>query len=175
MISQQARNALWTITEVLFAVLFVGWCATLLRRFDPKFGFGLPGWFRIAGFFIFGIGLFLIALCGILLSTCGFGTPGHRLFPTEFIATGPFRHVRNPMSIGAILATLGWSLVNRSPSMLLAWLLLTLLIRLVVVYIEEPKLEKSFGASYRSYRTSVPRWLPKIKSSTQFQNGNKFE
>jgi protein-S-isoprenylcysteine O-methyltransferase Ste14 len=100
----------------------------------------------------------------VLLSTCGFG-PGQRFFPKEFIAIGPFRYVRNPMSIGAIMAMLGWSMVNRSLSMFLAWLLLTLLLHLMVVYVEEPGLEKRFGASYRAYRFSVPRWLPRFTKS----------
>jgi protein-S-isoprenylcysteine O-methyltransferase Ste14 len=163
-ISPTKRTALWTTTKVLAAVLIVGWIATLLRSFDPKFGLRVPAWVRFVGFFILGIGLFLIVLCGVLLSTCGFG-PGQRLFPKEFIAMGPFRYVRNPMSIGAIMAMLGWSMVNRSLSMFLAWLLLTLLLHLVVVYVEEPGLEKRFGASYREYRSSVPRWLPRFTKS----------
>lgn len=124
----------------------------------------MPDWVQLAGVLILGVGLFLIVLCGVLLSTCCFG-PGQRLFPKEFIAIGPFRYVRNPMSIGAILAMLGWGMVNRSPSMLLAWLLLTLLLHFVVVYVEEPGLEKRFGASYRAYRSSVPRWLPRFTKS----------
>src|SRR5277367_3253652 len=139
-------TAIWTTTKVLVAVLIVGWCATLLRRFDPGFALVVPGWVRLAGFFILGISLFLIVWCGALLSACGFG-PGQRLFPKEFIAIGPFRYVRNPMSIGAILAMLGWSMVNRSPSMFLAWLLLTVFLHLWVIYVEEPGLEKRFGAS----------------------------
>jgi protein-S-isoprenylcysteine O-methyltransferase Ste14 len=160
-ISPTTHTALWTTTKVLSAVLIVGWCATFLRRFDPEFAL-VPAWVRFAGFFILAIGLFLIALCGILLSTCGFGEPDHKLFPKEFIAIGPFRYVRNPMSIGAILAMLGWSMVNRSTIMFLAWLILTVFLHLLVIYVEEPGLEKRFGASYRAYRSAVPRWLPRF-------------
>jgi protein-S-isoprenylcysteine O-methyltransferase Ste14 len=30
----------------------------------------------------------------------------------------------------------------------------------VVVYVEEPKLERRFGQSYRAYRSRVNRWIP---------------
>jgi len=39
-------------------------------------------------------------------------------------------------------------------------LLLTVLINLYVVYIEEPGLEKRFSEDYRAYRAATPRWLP---------------
>ena len=31
---------------------------------------------------------------------------------------------------------------------------------LVVVYVEEPKLERRFGQSYRAYMSQVNRWIP---------------
>ena len=37
-----------------------------------------------------------------------------------------------------------------------------LVLHLVVVYGEEPGLEKRFGDSYREYRRNVRRWLPRI-------------
>jgi Phospholipid methyltransferase len=134
----------------------------LAAKLRPQIRLTGTGLGPVSGLLYHGDRPFLIVLCGVLLSACGFGEPGQRLFPKEFIAIGPFRYVRNPMSIGAIMAMLGWSMVNRSLSMFLAWLLLTLLLHLVVVCVEEPGLEKCFGASYRAYRSSVPRWLPRF-------------
>ena len=37
-----------------------------------------------------------------------------------------------------------------------------LVLHLVVVYSEEPGLEKRFGDSYREYRRNVRRWLPRV-------------
>jgi protein-S-isoprenylcysteine O-methyltransferase Ste14 len=34
------------------------------------------------------------------------------------------------------------------------------LMHLIVVYVEEPKLQRRFGQSYRGYRNRVVRWVP---------------
>jgi len=58
----------------------------------------------------------------------------------------------------------GLGLIHRSPSILLLALILAGAIHLIVIYIEEPGLEKRFGESYLHYRQSVNRWLPRIDS-----------
>jgi protein-S-isoprenylcysteine O-methyltransferase Ste14 len=40
---------------------------------------------------------------------------------------------------------------------------LFVLFHAVVVYVEEPGLEKRFGESYRQYMRNVPRWLPRLR------------
>jgi protein-S-isoprenylcysteine O-methyltransferase Ste14 len=154
----------WTLTKVVVAVFLVGWFALFLRRYDHLFGTVLPAWTRVPGFIFLGVGGFFILLCGALLAARGFGTPGNRFFPKEFIVFGPFRYVRNPMSLGAITSMFGLGLIHRSPSILLLALILAGAIHLIVIYIEEPGLEKRFGESYLHYRQSVNRWLPKIDS-----------
>jgi len=86
----------WTLTKVVVAVFLVGWFALLLRRYDHLFGIVLPAWSKVPGFIFLGVGGFFILLCGGLLGAQGFGTPGNRFFPKEFIVFGPFRYVRNP-------------------------------------------------------------------------------
>ena len=76
------------------------------------------------------------------------------------MAFGPFRYVRNPMSLGAVTLMMGLGLYEESISVLLLALLLFLFLHLVVIYVEEPGLERRFGESYRQYRQSVNRWLP---------------
>jgi|HubBroStandDraft_5_1064220.scaffolds.fasta_scaffold197610_2 protein-S-isoprenylcysteine O-methyltransferase Ste14 len=154
----------WTLTKVVVAVFLVGWFALLLRRYDHLFGIVLPAWSKVPGFIFLGVGGFFILLCGGLLGAQGFGTPGNRFFPKEFIVFGPFRYVRNPMSLGAITSMFGLGLIHRSPSILLLALILAGAIHLIVIYIEEPGLEKRFGESYLHYRQSVNRWLPRIDS-----------
>ena len=144
-------------------VLFVGWCASHLRRWDPYLGVSLPTWSRAPGLIFLISGGLLVLACGGILSTRGIlETPGHRFFPKEFVVFGPFRYIRNPMSLGAVILMLGLGLYESSVSILLLALALFLFFHLVVVYVEEPGLEKRFGESYRDYKRSVNRWLPKF-------------
>ncbi len=82
--------------------------------------------------------------------------------PREFVATGPFRFVRNPMSLGGAFFMTGIALWHRSALGLGLAAALFLVFHLVAVYLEEPGLEKRFGDSYREYRRNVRRWVPRI-------------
>jgi protein-S-isoprenylcysteine O-methyltransferase Ste14 len=82
--------------------------------------------------------------------------------PREFVATGPFRFVRNPMSLGGVVLLAGIALWQRSALGLGLAAVLFLVFHLVAVYLEEPGLEKRFGDTYREYRRNVRRWLPRI-------------
>jgi protein-S-isoprenylcysteine O-methyltransferase Ste14 len=143
----------WTILRVAAAVLFVGWAALHLRVLDRIFGVTLPEWLKPAGIVLLFAGGVVVLLCGGMLSTPG-------IVPTEFVVLGPFRYVRNPMSLGVITMVFGLALFCRSISILLLSALLFLLIHIFVVFVEEPGLEKRFGATYVQYKHSVNRWLP---------------
>lgn len=158
-----ARVVIWTMAKVTIALLVGGWCALFLRRFDRYFPLAPPASGRPFGIALMAMGGFLVLTCGAILSTRGIGERGDRLFPKEFVAFGPFRYMRNPMSFGAVTLLCGLGLLERSLSLLLFALLLLLLLHLLVVFLEEPGLEKRFGDSYRSYKQSVNRWLPSYR------------
>jgi protein-S-isoprenylcysteine O-methyltransferase Ste14 len=152
----------WTLSKVITSVPLVGWCALHLRRFDVGFAFALPAWTRLPGEVLLAAGALMVLTCGWILSTRGFGTHGDRFFPNEFVSLGPFRYVRNPMSLGAVTLTLGFALYHHSISLLLFSIFLFVLLHVIVVYIEEPGLEKRFGESYLRYKRSLNRWLPRL-------------
>jgi len=154
---------LWAVARTAIAVLFVGWCALYLRRWDPYLGVSLPAWTRALGLIVLISSGLLVLACGGILGTRGIlETPGDRFFPKEFVAFGPFRYLRNPMTLGAVILMLGLGLYESSVSILLLALALFLLFHVVVVHVEEPGLERRFGESYREYKRSVNRWLPKF-------------
>ena len=159
---KQPLTVIWTLAKVVTAVSCVGWCALHVRKFDPYFGFVLPNWTRVPGLILLILGGILVLTCGGILSTRGFGTPGDRFFPKEFVVFGPFRYLRNPMSLGAVTLMMGLGLYKESISILLLGLLLFLFFDFVVIYVEEPGLERRFGKSYQQYRQSVNRWLPRF-------------
>ena len=79
------------------------------------------------------------------------------------VTAGPFRYVRNPILAGVFLCLFGIALLLHSPS--LVFLLLPtffLLNAIEIKHVEEPELERRFGESYNSYRSRVPRFLPRL-------------
>jgi protein-S-isoprenylcysteine O-methyltransferase Ste14 len=97
----------------------------------------------------------VVLLCGGMLSTPG-------IIPTKFVVLGPFRYVRNPMSLGLVTTMFGLALFCRSISILLFSVILFLVLHAIVVLWEESFLEKRYGESYVQYKQSVNRWLPTL-------------
>ena len=145
-------------------LLVIGWLMKYLRLLDASLGVELPAWVQIPGIVTVVAGAALALTCGGMLSTRGIGTLGGEewFMPREFVATGPFRFVRNPMSVGALVLLIGMALWHRSAFGLGFAAAMFLVNHLVVVHVEEPGLEKRFGGSYREYRRNVRRWLPRI-------------
>jgi protein-S-isoprenylcysteine O-methyltransferase Ste14 len=143
--------------------LAVGWLTGYLRPLDASLGVELPAWVQVPGIVAVVAGAALVLTCGVMLSTRGIGTlrGEERFMPREFVATGPFRFVRNPMSLGAVILMVGIALWHRSTLALGLAAGLFVLFHAVVVCVEEPGLEKRFGDSYREYKRQVPRWFPR--------------
>src|SRR5262245_9671268 len=120
--------------------LAVGWLTGVLRPLDAFLGVELPAWVQIPGLVAGVAGGALVLVCGTMLSTRGIGTLGGEewFMPREFVATGPFRFVRNPMSLGGTVLMTGIALCHRSAIGLGLAAALFLVFHLVVVYLEEP-------------------------------------
>ena len=139
-----------------------GWIALGVRRFDPVLGLPLPAELPPAGIVMMVMGACLALVCVGTFVTLGRGTPAPFDPPSEFVARGPYKFVRNPMYIGGLFLLLGLGLFTKSAAIVVFVVLLSLLVHLGVVYLEEPGLEKRFGESYQKYKKTVNRWLPKI-------------
>ncbi len=112
--------------------------------------------FAIAGLFLAGWTMRLFADEG------GGGTPAPWEPIANFIVTGPYRHVRNPM-ITSVLAMQTAEAVLLQSWPLLVWMLFFFALNTVYFrFSEEPELEKRFGQPYSQYKQRVPRWLPRI-------------
>jgi protein-S-isoprenylcysteine O-methyltransferase Ste14 len=151
------RGVVWSAGFVLTWT----WLASVVRPLDARLGGPLPPWLRPPGL---AIGLAGAALAGWCIATFlarGRGTPAPFDPPREFVASGPYRFVRNPMYLGGAGALLGGGLFLGSPAIALLAGAFLLLMHLVVVLYEEPGLVRRFGASYERYRRRVPRWWPR--------------
>lgn len=114
----------------------------------------------------FGLALALIGLLSLLESFVrfvvrGHGTPAPVAPPTALVVTGQYRYVRNPMYLTLMLIVAGQAAWFNSLALLVYAVALWVLFHLRVVWYEEPRLVKLFGASFNEYQLRVPRWLPR--------------
>ena len=97
--------------------------------------------------------------CTGLFSTRGRGTPVPLAPPSALVATGLYRHTRNPIYLAYVGILVGEAVFVGSTSLLTYALAMFVLFHIMVVAHEEPELRRRFGADYERYRTLAPRWL----------------
>src|SRR5438874_2586344 len=100
-------------------------------------------------------GIALYARCQWMFATVGRGTPGPWDAPRQFVAVGPYRWVRNPIYIAAVLVLLGEAWLFMSLALLVYAMLAAVGCHVFVVLYEEPTLRKRFRVEYELYRRSV--------------------
>ncbi len=115
---------------------------------------------------VVGVILFVVGIVGYLISSLWLVIVGKGPFvefdpPTEFVATGPYRWMRNPIAAMLLVTVLGEAVFWHSPGIFTLFLLGFPIAQLQVTRIEEPRLKARFGESYVEYCRTVPRWLPK--------------
>lgn len=156
------RSAFTAIRTLLYAAAFIWlwvWIGNGVRAFDAALPVTPPAWLWPAGVVIAFAGALVVAACLGTFATVGRGTPAPFDPPTKFVATGPYRYVRNPMYLGAAAVILGTGLAISSSAVALLTGGFLLVTHAFVVLHEEPALDRRFGDSYRQYRVSVHRWL----------------
>lgn len=118
----------------------------------------------LVGLSLIAIGLTLVVTTIRLFVQVGRGTLAPWDATETLVVVGPYRYVRNPMISGVIFTLFGESVLCGSV-WVLGWALLFTLANLVYIPLAEEKgLEARFGASYRLYKHSVPRWIPRLRS-----------
>jgi len=116
---------------------------------------------RLSGMAIFTIGLAAYLFCSIWLIFFGRGPHVEFDPPKVFVATGPYRWVRNPVVITLLATVLGEAVYLGSVGILVLFLAGLPVAHLQVTRLEEPLLRERFGESYVQYCRRVPRWIPK--------------
>ncbi len=153
-----ALRALLYLTGLVF---LWAWVALRLRAYDRNFAIVLPAWTQVLGVILMALGGTLALACVGTFIVRGRGTPAVFDAPRDFVAAGPYKHVRNPMYIGGWSVLVGFGLLLNSLSVLLLSLTWLLFFHGVVVLYEEPQLRNKFGATYEDYCNTVHRWIPK--------------
>jgi protein-S-isoprenylcysteine O-methyltransferase Ste14 len=134
---------------------------------DVSLGWGLPFPLDLlpplAGAVSIAIGLILMYRTITLFARIGKGTLAPWDPTQRLVVRGPYRHVRNPMISGVMFILLGEACLVGSIPLLIWFGVFSALNAIFIPLIEEPDLERRFGADYRDYKRAVPRWLPRAR------------
>jgi len=152
---------------VFFLAVLLGalpWLFSRLDRFLPPVS--LPWPVRIVGWAFFAVCLVLYLYCSYVLTRRGRGAYVEFDPPQQFVSTGPYRWVRNPVAATAAGMVLGEAVGWSSPGVFLFFLIGLGLAHVQVVRLEEPLLAQRFGQSYLDYKARVPRWIPRRPRET---------
>lgn len=127
-------------------------------------GLGVPRILaQFAGIILASIGLLLFASSLRRFATEGKGTLAPWDPPRRLVVRGPYRYVRNPMISGVAFVLFGEALVLLSRAHL-EWAVVFLVVNAIYIpLLEEPQLERRFGAEYVEYRLNVPRLIPRLR------------
>ena len=108
------------------------------------------------------IGVVLYFWCAGAFTFIGKGTPAPIDAPIFLVREGPYQWVRNPMYIAVLAVVIGEAILFHALVLVGFALLAWVMVHLFVVFYEEPTLRKAFGAEYDTFRTNVPRWIPRL-------------
>lgn len=164
---RQLIVVLKTLLMAACAVVAFGAITRQLRKLDRVIPLSLPSWVTVVGIVLMVVGALLALRCFGLFATGGALSPGPTFpDPEIFISRGPYSFMRNPMAEGGLAVLLGWGLYKLSVTIVILAAVTAGSMHLFVVRVEEPKLERRFGASYRSYKSRVNRWIPSRRATT---------
>ena len=154
------------IRNILFALLGPG----MVTVFGPwlVLRHGWPGgfpWWSWPGVLPLAVGLAVLFWCIRDFARKGRGTLAPVDPPKELVASGLYRHVRNPMYLGVFSMLLGEAWLFVSWSMVVYALVFLAVTHCFVIFYEEPTLRRMFGESYVRYRLTVNRWWPRMNAS----------
>lgn len=147
---------------VLFPVTLLGVVPWWLHaRLEGPFVWEGAGWQWLGAWLIVN-GVGLGGWCVNLFNVEGRGTPMPFDPPRRFVASGPYRMVRNPMMLSVFLVLGGEAALYHSAAISCYALALIAIAHTFVCVWEEPALERRFGDAYAVYKRQVPRWFPRL-------------
>lgn len=149
------------IRNLVFTIVVPGVGAGLIPWWILTRVSATPGPVAWPGVVFIGAGAALYLVCLWVFATVGRGTPGPWDAPRTVVATGPYRCVRNPIYLAALLVVVGEAWLFLSLPLLVYAGAAAILFHVFVIGYEEPTLLRSFGETYEGYRRTVPRWIPR--------------
>src|SRR6266550_5127939 len=140
-LSLTVRNLVFTVVVPGLGGVWVPWW--ILTRHG---GTATPAAWEAVPVIAAGAALYL--WCVWNFASVGRGTPGLWDAPRRVVAAGPYRWVRNPIYIAALLVVLGEAWLFLSLPLLAYAAAMALCCHLFVIGYEEPVLRRRFGSAY---------------------------
>ncbi len=156
------------LRALTYATLFVAFFLVVvpqnvLRLSGFKWS-GAPGWSELTGMGLAMFGVVLVVWSLVAFAFVGGGTAAPFDPPRKLVVVGPYRFVRNPIYIGAVMAMLGAALYLWSSWLVLYSFVVLIVTHFLVILYEEPHLRRVFGQPYEAYLRTVHRWVPTWRS-----------
>ena len=161
-----------TIVKNIFSLILPVTVVILVPRWIEK-EFVIKNDIRmIIGGSVMLLGLPVMIFCISAFIRIGKGTLAPWSPPKNFVVTGLYRHVRNPMILGVLTILIGEAILFDS-IYVLEWAVAFFIVNTIYFLIlEEPQLEERFGDDYRVYKKHVNRWLPRFTPYQWNQESN---
>jgi protein-S-isoprenylcysteine O-methyltransferase Ste14 len=106
------------------------------------------------------IGFYIYCWCVWDFYKYGKGTPFPYDAPKILVIRGLYSYSRNPMYMGVLLFIIGMAVISLSIFLLLYVFIVMFSFQLIIIFYEEPGLQKIFGHDYTNYCRLVGRWFP---------------
>ena len=171
--SQSRRSLLTPVGLLVFGdslllVVVAGLLVDRVLHLPPL----LPGLIGVAiGFPLLAIGSVLCGWCVVRFRKAA-GTPVPINPPTELVVEGPYRWTRNPMLTGVFTGLFGVGVLLHSIGTVAVSTPAYILLHLIELkLVEEPELERRFGAAYTEYKRDVPMFWPRFWRAMQRRAG----
>ena len=147
------------VKSIVFTAIVPGTVAVMLPLWIIDGVWTETLWLFLLGLLYLSSGLGIYSGCVWDFIKYGKGTPAPIDAPKHLVVRGLYRYSRNPMYVAVLLVILGWTLVYSSKALLLYWAVVAICFHMMVVFYEEPILQKLFGHSYIDYKNSINRWV----------------
>lgn len=148
---------LWGLFLGAFPILVAATERELGWRLDPPTATSPLGWTLFATASALGL------WSGWTMTSAGEGTPLPRDTARRLVVSGPYRWVRNPMTVAGLAQAIGVGLVLGSWAVVLYALVGAGVWNAFARPAEERDLAARFGAAYERYRAAIPCWRPTLR------------
>ena len=118
----------------------------------------VPGSYSDLGLVLMLVGLALMTWVSMLFRGVGTSLQSHGGSPV-LVTSGPFRFTRNPMYLGKLIWVVGLAVLLGSLIVFLFPVLFFVFANLVIVPLEERRMEQMLGEQFIEYKRRVRRWL----------------